>query len=224
MNAEKTRHFAHKGRVKDKVTVEDNAARLGAVRLAAEVAGVITPRAGGEGTGKPVAIIVLPVWSGPMQLTGDVDPRRHRCMDHTKEAIHATQNPANLKYLDRASEVRVVDLEQILGRWRRRAAIKFALREAPDPVDSPSALLHRRRRPGDSVVYDLPTEGMEILAFLQDVRRCKYQREAGHPELTHKTLVDRARHPPHWNLLLQRRRVDGRQLVQRCIGHVWEVH
>lgn len=65
MDAKKTRFAQHEGEFTDSVEVEDNPTRLGAVRLGAEIAGIVSSRSGGEGSSKPVAVIILPVWSGP---------------------------------------------------------------------------------------------------------------------------------------------------------------
>ena len=76
------------------------------------------------------------------------------------------------------------------------------MRERADSIDSSSALLHGRWRPGDAVVDYAAAEGVQILALLQHVRRGKNERKPRHAELPHEPLVDTPRHPAHGNLAL----------------------
>ena len=62
MEATKTRFFAHEGVVTDERDVEDNSARLGATRLAAELAGVLTSVGAGQHHGPTTIIIGIPDW------------------------------------------------------------------------------------------------------------------------------------------------------------------
>ena len=60
MEATKTRFFAHEGVVTDERDVEDNAARLGAARLGAELAGVLTSVGAGQHHAPAQVLIILP--------------------------------------------------------------------------------------------------------------------------------------------------------------------
>ena len=60
MEAHKTKYFAHQGLVGDERQVEDNATRLGATRLVAEIAGVISSRTDGGPGSIQVNVIVPP--------------------------------------------------------------------------------------------------------------------------------------------------------------------
>src|SRR5690606_2873771 len=75
--------------------------------------------------------------------------------------------------------------------------------EAADAVDPAGPLLHGRGGPTDAVVRDLSAEGVQVLAFLEDVRRHEDEREAGHAELLDEPLVDTAPHPADGNLTLE---------------------
>jgi len=74
LGASKTRFFAHEGKVTDSRDIEDNAARLGAARLGAELAGVLTSVGVGQRLGPAVVNIMLPDWgtapgSAPVSVT-----------------------------------------------------------------------------------------------------------------------------------------------------------
>ena len=73
MKAQNIKRFAQKGRIKNRIMVKENSARLGAAYLGGEITGVITPRTGGEGQSKPNVVIAFPPWAGPPQAEPVID-------------------------------------------------------------------------------------------------------------------------------------------------------
>ena len=71
---------------------------------------------------------------------------------------------------------------------------------------------------------NLPTEGVQVFTFLENIRGDEGERESGHAELRHKALVDSARHPPYRNLPLKRRTEPRGQLIEPPSRDIREVH
>lgn len=144
-------------------------------------------------------------------------------MHELEEAVESFENATYLENLDGVPQVRVIDLNQRAGVRLTSRSVELPLHQPSDSVDSPGPLLHGRGRPGDAVVDDAAAEGVQVLAFLEHIRRYEHQREPWHAKLADQALVDAAGHPADGDLLLKGGVIDVGELRQRRLRHFGEV-
>jgi hypothetical protein len=144
-------------------------------------------------------------------------------MNKPEKPVQPIKYAADLQDLYGVQQMRIVDLEQLLLGWWFCPTIERALDEAADAVDTASALFHGRGRPTNPVVKYTAAEGVEILAFLQDVGRDEDKGEARHAELLDQTPVYGSRHGADRHLPLECSGEQGRDLGQRQAMGIGEV-